>query len=115
MQKMKLENNLIMGLNELKINELKKLEKNLKEIKHNQTINILSQNSYMNEKKSFDINEEKLISEINLTNKKNNDMLGSLNNDIIRCDERTMKFKEKQKKFSLPFNLKKFKIRGYNY
>ena len=115
MQKMKLENNLIMGLNELKINELKKLEKNLKEIKHNQTINILSQNSYMNEKKSFDINEEKLITEINLTNKKNNDMLGSLNNDIIRCDERTMKFKEKQKKFSLPFNLKKFKIRGYNY
>ena len=112
MQKIKLENSLIVGLNDLKINELKKLDKNLKEVKQNQIIGILNPNNIEGQKKNLDKSEEKMMSEISLTNKKNNEILGNLNNEILRFNERTMNFnKKKIKGFSLSLNLKRFRFK----
>ena len=111
MQKIKLENSLIVGLNDLKIDELKKLDKDLKEVKQNQIIGILNPNNFGGQKKSLDKNEEKMMSEIKLTNKKNNEVLGNLNNEILKFNEKTMNFnKRKLKGFSLSLNLKRFRF-----
>ena len=111
MQKIKLENSLIIGLNDLKINELKKLDKNLKEVKQNQIIGILNPNNIGDQKKNLDKSEEKMMSEISLTNKKNNEILGNLNNEILKFNEKTMNFnKKKLKGFSLSLNLKRFRF-----
>lgn len=111
MQKIKLENSLIVGLNDLKINELKKLDKDLKEVKQNQIIGILNPNNFGSQKKNLDKNEEKMMSEITLTNKKNNEVLGNLNNEILKFNEKTMIFnKKKLKGFSLSLNLKRFRF-----
>jgi hypothetical protein len=111
MQKIKLENSLIVGLNDLKIDELKKLDKDLKEVKQNQIIGILNPNNLGAQKKNLDKNEEKIMSEITLTNKKNNEILGNLNNEILRFNEKTMNFnKKKLKGFSLSLNLKRFRF-----
>jgi hypothetical protein len=111
LQKIKLENSLIVGLNDLKINELKKLDKDLKEVKQNQIIGILNPNNLGAQKKNLDKNEEKIMSEITLTNKKNNEILGNLNNEILRFNEKTMNFnKKKLKGFSLSLNLKRFRF-----
>jgi len=111
MQKIKLENSLIVGLNDLKINELKKLDKDLKEVKQNQIIGILNPNNFRSQKKNLDKNEEKMMSEITLTNKKNNEVLGNLNNEILKFNEKTMNFNRKKLKgFSLSLNLKRFRF-----
>ena len=111
MQKIKLENSLIVGLNDLKIDELKKLDKDLKEVKQNQIIGILNPNNFGGQKKNLDKNEEKMMSEITLTNKKNNEVLGNLNNEILKFNEKTMNFnKKKLKGFSLSLNLKRFRF-----
>ena len=111
MQKIKLENSLIVGLNDLKIDELKKLDKDLKEVKQNQIIGILNPKNFGGQKKSLDKNEEKMMSEIKLTNKKNNEVLGNLNNEILKFNEKTMNFnKRKLKGFSLSLNLKRFRF-----
>jgi hypothetical protein len=111
LQKIKLENSLIVGLNDLKIDELKKLDKNLKEVKQNQIIGILNPNNIGGQKKNLDKSEEKMMSEISLTNKKNNEILGNLNNEILKFNEKTMNFKKKKLKgFSLSLNLKRFRF-----
>ena len=108
-QKMKLENSLIMGLNEAKIDEIRKLEHYLEEINQNQYIKMLS-TSYLNAKKNANDNE--VLNDIEYANKKNNQMMDSLDNEIIRCEQKNMAFKKSKKKFYLPNNLKKFKING---
>ena len=108
-QKMKLENSLIMGLNEAKIDEIRKLEHYLEEINQNQYIKMLS-TSYLNAKKNANNNE--VLNDIEYANKKNNQMMDSLDNEIIRCEQKNMAFKKNKKKFYLPNNFKKFKING---
>ena len=112
-QKKNLENSLIMGLNESKIDKIRKLEQNLDEIKKNQFIKILNNNNYKNPKKKNIYDENKLITEIKNANRKNNEMMDSLDNEIIKCEERNMYFKKRKKEFYLPIKLKKFKIKGY--
>ena len=107
-QKMKLENSLIMGLNESKIDEIKKLEQNLEEIKQNHFIKMLSV-EFKNYKKKDNIDIEKLATEIGYANKKNNEMIDTLDNEIIKCEQRNMSFKKKKINFYLPNNLKKYK------
>ena len=111
-QKKNLENSLIMGLNESKIDKIRKLEQNLDEIKKNQFIKILNNNNYKNPKKKNIYDENKLITEIKNANRKNNEMMDSLDNEIIKCEERNIYFKKRKKEFYLPINLKKFKIKG---
>ena len=106
---MKLENSLIMGLNEAKIDEIRKLEHYLEEINQNQYIKMLS-TSYLNAKKNANDNE--VLNDIEYANKKNNQMMDSLDNEIIRCEQKNMAFKKNKKKFYLPNNFKKFKING---
>ena len=107
MQKMKLENSLIMGLNESKIDEIRKLQHYLEEINQNQYIKMLNTN-YLNSKKNENNNNE-IINDIEYANKKNNQMMDNLDNEIIKCEQKNMAFKKSKKKFYLPINLKKFK------
>ena len=107
-QKMKLENSLIMGLNEAKIDEIRKLEQYLEEINRNQYIKMLN-TSYLNAKKNAN-NNNQILNDIEYANKKNNQMMDSLDNEIIRCEQKNMAFKKNKKKFYLPTNLKKYKI-----
>ena len=109
-EKMKLENSLIMGLNEAKIDEIRKLEHYLEEINQNQYIKMLN-TSYLNAKKNAN-NDNQNINDIEYANKKNNQMMDKLDNEIIRCEQKNMAFKKSKKKFYLPTNLKKFKING---
>lgn len=109
-QKLKLENSLIMGLNENKIDEIKKLEKNLEKINQNQFIKMISQ-EFKNSNKKEKYDEEKIMTEIEEVNKNNNKLVDSLDTEIIKCDQRSMAFKNNKNKFYLPINLKKFKIK----
>ena len=96
----KLENSLIVGLNETKIEEIKKLKRNLKEVKQNQTVSGL-----VNENMTKTLMNEKFDLQVNETEKKNKDMIGCLSNEIIECEERAMKFRNKKKTCLTP-NLK---------
>ena len=111
-QKKNLENSLIMGLNESKIDKIRKLEQNLDEMKKKQFIKILNNDNYKNQRKKNIYDENKLITEIENANRKNNEMVDSLDNEIIKCEQRNMLFKKRKKEFYFPINLKKFKIKG---
>ena len=111
LQKVKLENSLIMGLNDSKIDKIKKLEENLEEIKQKQFIKMLNKDINKYSKKTLIYDEEKLINEIEHANKRNNQMMDTLDNEIIKCEEKNMVFKKRKKGFNLPINLRKFKIK----
>ena len=111
-QKKNLENSLIMGLNESKIDKIRKLEQNLDEMKKKQFIKILNNDNYKNQRKKNIYDENKLITEIENANRKNNEMVDSLDNEIIKCEQRNMLFKKRKKEFYFPINLKQFKING---
>ena len=110
-KKIKLENSLIVGLNETKIDELRKLDENLKEMKENQFVQMLNnENNYKNAKKKLCYSEDKLITEINNADRINNEMIDSLDNEIIKFEQKKMEFKKNQRKFYLPKNLQNLKI-----
>ena len=116
LQKIKLENNLIMGLNNTKIEELKKLEESLKEMKDNQFVNVVNNDDdYKSVRKKITYSEDKLITDINNADIINHEMIDSLDNEIIKYDEKRMNFKNKKRKFYVPRglkNLKFFKFKG---
>ena len=68
-------------------------------------------NELKNTKKKEKYDEEKIMTEIEQADKNNNKMMDSLDTEIIKCDQRNMAFKKNKKKFYLPINLKKFKIK----
>ena len=101
----KLENSLVTGLNGAKFKELKILEKKLKEAKQKQTLSGL-----MNENIKKTLMNERFNSQVNDCDKRNNEMIGSLSNEIINCEERAMKLKNKKKTSMSPilrFRVKK--------
>ena len=112
-QKKKLENSLIVGLNHTKIEELKKLDENLKEIKEHNFVKMLSKdNIKKNVKKKTSYSEEKVITEINNADRINHQIIDGLDNEIIKYDEKKMKFK-KHRKFYLPKSFKNFNFLKY--
>ena len=101
-KRIKLENNIIIGLNDFKLKELKKLNKSLKETKRNTMFSVLNNNNFRNQKKTIDIDLDiKLMTEINHTNRKNNEIIGFLNNEIIRCDEKSMRLTKRKNNFNI--------------
>ena len=114
-QKMKVENSLIMGLNESKIDEIKKLEQNLEEINKNNYIKMLGID-YKNYKKKDNKNiDNEKMNEIEYVNKKNNEIMDNLDNEIFKCEQKNIVYKKRKKNFYLPNHLKKNKIKeSYN-
>ncbi len=99
-------------MNDTKIEELKKMNENLKEITENNVVKTVNNNDNndKNIRKKNSYNEDKLLTEINNADRINNRIIDGLDNEIIKFDEKKMKFKKKQRKFYLPKSLKNIKF-----